>query len=178
MRHIRILKERSRFSLDPLNLKLDTRNLRPEAQTSIAFYNTHFIKYLLSGCDIFPFLVLISMRKELESRLVIFASNIIKLKQYIKQNFEGEHLTKQLIRSGTSAALNFGEALGTVSKRDFIHKQSIVLKELRETHINLQIIECNNLCSNIPLQNSILDECDQLIRLFTKSLQTLLKNKK
>ena len=113
------------------------------------------------------------MRKQLEERLIRFASEIIKLKQFIKRNYEGEHLSKQLIRSGTSVALNFGEALGTISKKDFIHKQSIVLKELRETHINLRLIEVNNLCNNHELLKSTIKECDELIRIFVKTLQTL-----
>ena len=116
------------------------------------------------------------MRKELEERLIHFASDIISLKHFINNNYEGDHLGKQLIRSGTSVALNFGEALGTQTKKDFIHKQSIVLKELRETHVNLRIIELNNLCSNLTKLFKLLDENDQLIRIFTKSLQTLTKD--
>ena len=116
------------------------------------------------------------MRKELEERLIHFASDIISLKQFINNNYEGDHLGKQLIRSGTSVALNFGEALGNQTKKDFIHKQSIVLKELRETHVNLRIIELNNLCSNLTKLFKLLDENDQLIRIFTKSLQTLTKD--
>ena len=116
------------------------------------------------------------MRKELQDRLTNFASDIIKLKSYIKRNYEGEHLAKQLVRSGTSVALNYGEALGTMTKSDFIHKLSIVLKELRETLVNLRIIEANKLCTNTDLLSDLLDECDQLTRLFAKSLQTLRSN--
>ncbi len=116
------------------------------------------------------------MRKVLEERLINFAGQIISLKKYIKRNFEGEHLSKQMIRSGSSVALNFGEALGTMTKRDFIHKHSIVLKELRETHVNLRIIKNNNLCTNKDLLDSTINECDELIRLFVKSLQTLRQN--
>lgn len=114
------------------------------------------------------------MRRELENRLINFSGEIITLKKFIKQSFEGEHLSKQLVRSGTSVALNFGEALGTYSRKDFIHKQSIVIKELRETHVNLRIIKNNNLCTNERLLNCVIGECDELIRIFAKSIQTLL----
>jgi four helix bundle protein len=77
------------------------------------------------------------------------------------------------VRSGTSAALNYGEALGTITKSDFTHKLSIVLKELRESLANLKIIESNDLCTNQALLMLVIDECDQLTRLFSKSLQTL-----
>jgi four helix bundle protein len=53
-----------------------------------------------------------------------------------------------MIRSATSSALNYGEAQNAESKRDFIHTTSIVLKELRETHINLQILYKTSLYSN------------------------------
>ena len=42
------------------------------------------------------------------------------------------NLVGQLLRSGISPALNYGEAQSGESRRDFIHKIKIVLKELRE----------------------------------------------
>jgi four helix bundle protein len=116
------------------------------------------------------------MRKEYEERLIRYASDIVTLKQYINSSYEGDHLGKQLIRSGTSVALNFGEVQSAQSKKDFIHKQSIVLKELRESHINLRIIKLNNLCKNMTLLLKLVDESDQLIRILTKSIQTTKKN--
>jgi len=44
------------------------------------------------------------------------------------------------LRSGTSPAPNYGEARGAESKRDFIHKLGIVLKELNESKVWLLII--------------------------------------
>ena len=116
------------------------------------------------------------MRKELEERIARFASDIIALKNHLENNYESEHLFKQLVRSGTSAALNFGEVQGAETSRDFIHKQSIVLKELRESYINLRIIELNKLATNPLLVTKVLDENDQLIRIFTKSIQTSKRN--
>lgn len=116
------------------------------------------------------------MRKELEDRLIKFASETISLKQYMKPSFEADHLIKQLIRSGTSIALNFGEVQEAQTTKDFIFKQSIVLKELRESYINLRIIEMNNLSKNVALLSKLLNENDQLIRIFTKSIQTSKRN--
>ncbi|RLD81370.1 MAG: hypothetical protein DRJ15_04545 [Bacteroidetes bacterium] len=65
------------------------------------------------------------MRKELEERLIRFASDILSLKRYIKSTFEGDHLAKQFVRSGTSVALNFGEVQGAETSKDFIHKQAL-----------------------------------------------------
>ena len=112
------------------------------------------------------------MRKELEERLIRYAGEIVSLKQFVNPSYEGDHLAKQLVRSGTSVALNFGEVQSAETTKDFIHKQSIVLKELRESYINLRIIDMNNLCRNISLLSRLIDESDQLIRIFTRSIQT------
>jgi four helix bundle protein len=53
----------------------------------------------------------------------------------------GSFLGNQLLRSGTSVALNYAEAESAESRKDFIHKIKIVTKELRETSVNLKIIE-------------------------------------
>ncbi len=112
------------------------------------------------------------MKKELEKRLIVYANDIINISEQVKKNFAGIQLTQQIIRSGTSTALNYGEAQSAESKRDFIHKVSIVLKELRETYINLQIIEQNNICKDqVGLQRLII-ESDELIAIFYKTLQT------
>ena len=50
------------------------------------------------------------------------------------------HLAGQLLRSGTSPALNYGEVQAGESRRDFIHKIKIGLKELGESHICSKII--------------------------------------
>ena len=128
------------------------------------------------GCDISVILVLISMRRELQNRLIQFAGLCIHVKRSIAKNYEGEHLAKQLIRSSTSAALNYGEAQGAESQKDFIHKQSILLKELRESYINLIIIDQNQLCQDQSLTARAIDECNQLISIFVTSIRTAKRN--
>ena len=59
----------------------------------------------------------------------------------------------------------------TESRRDFIHKMKIALKELRETLIWLQIIERKELSDPKKL-TEIVDECDQLIAIIVKSVKT------
>ena len=59
---------------------------------------------------------------DLEERLTQFAIDIILLCGKIEENFASQHLSKQLIRSTTSAALNYGEAQSGESKRDFFIK--------------------------------------------------------
>lgn len=77
----------------------------------------------------------------LENRLIAFAVSILDLADKLPSTFAGKHLGGQLTRSGTSPALNYGEAQAAESRADFIHKMKIYLKELRESQICLKIIE-------------------------------------
>ena len=69
---------------------------------------------------------------DLEDRLVSFASLVLEFLTTLPNNDVGRHFRGQMMRSGTSPALNYGEAQAAESKRDFAHKLQIVLKELRE----------------------------------------------
>src|SRR5688572_17307722 len=87
-------------------------------------------------------------KNDLEERLINFAVAVIFIAQTMVRNYAGNHLSEQITRSSTSAALNYGEAQSAESRRDFIHKIKVVLKELRETLINLKIIYRANLNPN------------------------------
>ena len=77
---------------------------------------------------------------DLEDRLIDFAARCIKVASALPGDKAGQHLMGQLTRSGTSPALNYGEAQGAESRKDFIHKMKIGLKELRETVVCLKNI--------------------------------------
>jgi four helix bundle protein len=81
------------------------------------------------------------MKIELEKRLIGLALEINSICKHLDQSYLSYHLTKQIIRSSTSAVLNYGEAQMAESRKDFIHKIGIVLKELKETSINLILIK-------------------------------------
>jgi four helix bundle protein len=115
---------------------------------------------------------------DLEERLILFSVEIIKLSESLKSSFAGNHLNKQIVRSATSAALNYGEAQSGESPRDFIHKMSICLKELRETFINIRIIQYSKLFGNVALLDSCHNENNELISIFVKSIETAKKNDK
>ena len=66
---------------------------------------------------------------DLEDRLIDFSVLIIKIVNGMINTKAGNHLSGQLVRSGTSVALNYGEAQSAESRKDFIHKMKIVLKE-------------------------------------------------
>ena len=116
------------------------------------------------------------MRKELEKRLINLSQKVNELCKHLDGSFLSDHLTKQIIRSSTSAALNYGEAQAAESKNDFIHKTSIVLKELRETQINLRLLETSTQ-QNEQKMNSCKDECAQLVAIFHKTVISAKRNK-
>jgi four helix bundle protein len=89
----------------------------------------------------------------------------------------GNHLGGQLLRSGTSPALNYGEAQSAESRNDFIHKMKICLKELRETGICLNIIIRKPVMKNLVLAEKAFAESNELAAIFNKSIDTASKNK-
>jgi four helix bundle protein len=114
------------------------------------------------------------MRIEIENRLVDFAAAVAKIRSSLDRNELSENLISQLSRSSSSAALNYGEALGAESRRDFIHKISLVLKEIRESHNNLRIISKSGLYKGEKKElDLLLDECNQLVAIFQKTSLTL-----
>ena len=66
---------------------------------------------------------------DLEERLIDFAVMIVDLIETLPKTLTGRHFAGQLLRSGTAPALNYGEAQYGESKKDFVHKLKIVVKE-------------------------------------------------
>jgi four helix bundle protein len=113
---------------------------------------------------------------QLEDRLTDFAVLVIEIVDSLPNSKAGNHLAGQLVRSGTSPALNYGEAQSGESRRDFIHKIKIVLKELRETFVCLKIINKARLIKFEKKIQSALKENDELISIFVKSVTTAQRN--
>ncbi len=114
---------------------------------------------------------------DLEDRLIEFAIRIIKLVEELPQNRAGNHIAGQLIRCGTSPALNYGEVQSSESQKDFIHKMKIILKELRETNICLKIMKRKPLIKPSQRLDKIIKECNELISIFVSSIRTAQKPK-
>lgn len=109
---------------------------------------------------------------ELENRLIQFAIDTILFCKTVEKYFAGDHLTKQLIRSASSSALNYGEARSAESTRDFLHKMKICLKELRESLINLKIQKGTKLSSDFTKLDRLLNENNELISIFVVGIRT------
>jgi four helix bundle protein len=109
--------------------------------------------------------------QELEDRLINFAVMVIGVVEVLPNSKAGNHIAGQLVRSGTSPAPNYGEARSAESRKDFIHKMKISLKELRESVIWLNIVLRKNLVDE-RLVTKVIAECGELIAIFVASTRT------
>ena len=113
-----------------------------------------------------------SRKFDLEERLIDFAVRIIRTAESLPKTKVGNHISGQLIRCGTSPAPNYGEAQSAESRADFIHKMKICLKELRETRVWLLMIERASLLKPASKLELLIDENNELISIFVKSVST------
>ena len=113
---------------------------------------------------------------ELEERLLDFAVRVGKVVDSLPDTRLGKHIAGQLIRAGTAPAPNYGEACGSESKNDFIHKMGIVFKELRESRIWIRMVIKAELVPQKRMAE-VLDECEQLCNINGKSLLTAKTNR-
>jgi four helix bundle protein len=85
-------------------------------------------------------------------------------------------LKKQIVRSVTSSALNYGEALAAASMRDFIYKMSIVLKEIKETKMCLILLKNAAPSAFTNRLQDLFNETDELASIIYSSIRTSKNN--
>src|SRR5262245_54956641 len=110
---------------------------------------------------------------DLAERLFDFACDVVTYcRELSKEPGVVRHIAWQLSDAGTSAAANYEEAKAAYSRRDFAAKNSVVLKELRESKLWLRIVIK---CRLGPLSEAerLEDEADQLCAIFTSSMKKL-----
>lgn len=113
---------------------------------------------------------------DLEDRLIQFSGMVNTLILSINKTKETRNIIDQLTRSSESAALNYGEAQVAESRADFIHKISIVLKELKETRVAIKLLKIRNICNDPDLREKCDSECSELVAIFITSVRTARKN--
>ena len=79
-------------------------------------------------------------RDPLGEKSIQFAIRIVNLSKYLKQQKEEYLMSKQVLRSGTNPGAMIREAVNAESAMDFIHKLSVVQKEIAETQYWLEIL--------------------------------------
>lgn len=108
---------------------------------------------------------------DLENRLVDFAVTVCRIAEGFPPTKVGNLVSNQLLRCSTATAPNYGEAQSAESRKDFVHKMKICLKELRETQVWLKFASRIELLET-PETEVVIKECGQLISIFVKSIQT------
>jgi four helix bundle protein len=117
---------------------------------------------------------------DLEERLLAYAVRVVRAVDLLPKSRGADHLGGQLLRSGTSPALNHGEAQAAESLNDFVHKMKICLKELRESRRTLRIIQALPLTSagkDAQEVIALIAETEELIRIFYTSIRTALSRR-
>ncbi len=100
-----------------------------------------------------------------------FAVRIVKLCEYLVEAKKEYVLSKQLLRSGTSIGANIREAKFAQSRKDFISKCSIALKEAGETQYWLELL-CRAEILSQKEYESISSDCNELVAMLVSTVKT------
>ncbi len=116
-----------------------------------------------------------SIKYDLEDRLVDFACMCLEVCELLPNSKAGQNLEYQLSKSGTAPALIYGEAQAAESRADFLHKMKMVLKEIRESRVNLKIIKRKPVVVHEKVEIAF-NESNELMAIFLKSIETAKSN--
>jgi four helix bundle protein len=105
------------------------------------------------------------------SKAYAFALRAVKMYKYLMNERKEYVLSKQMLRAGTSVGANVNEAVSAQSKRDFVHKLSIALKEARETSYWLNLLKDSDYINQESF-NEMNDACQELIKILTSIILT------
>jgi four helix bundle protein len=114
---------------------------------------------------------------DLQDRLIALAAMSYRIANDLSESRLTAHVSTQLNRCSTSPAANYAEARGSESRKDFIHKMKVCLKELRETFVWLKLAKELEIGSGRELDEAI-GEADELIGIFVTSIATAKRNAK
>jgi four helix bundle protein len=117
-------------------------------------------------------------RYDLEDRLLDFAVDVVELTESLPNTRAGNHVAGQLLRCGTSPLSNHGEVEAAESRKDFLHKLRVCLKELRETKRWLRLVSRLKRLGEPANLPACLNEIEELIRIFAASVKTAERNAK
>ena len=101
-----------------------------------------------------------------------FAVRIVNLYKYLCDEKKEYALSKQILRSGTSIGANVAESECAASKKDFLNKIYIALKECAETIYWLDLLyETGYLAENE--YNSIKKDCEEMKKMMSATTKTI-----
>jgi four helix bundle protein len=149
---------------------------------TITAINRHKSPMLLTPCSLLFLagILVVKMKSIALDKSRKFAIRVYNLYKYLCEEKHEYTLAKQLLRSGTSIGANLSEAQYSISKKEFLVKATISLKECAETEYWLDLLKETNLLSQTEY-DSIMKDCKELLRLLvstTKTLKTETKQRK
>ncbi len=101
-----------------------------------------------------------------------FAIRIVKLYRFLNDEKREFVMSKQLLRSGTSIGANLAEAECAISKKDFLAKVYIALKECAETKYWLELLYETEYLSEKQFK-SVYEDCEELRRILSATTKTV-----
>ena len=116
--------------------------------------------------------MVVTNNPDIKSRTFEFSVKIVELYQYLRNEKKEFTLGNQLLRSGTSIGANVEEATAAQSKRDFIAKMSISLKEARETNYWLRLLKRTGYIQ----KNDMIKESEEIMNILGAIIRTARKN--
>lgn len=106
-----------------------------------------------------------------------FALDIIQLYKYLITEKKEYVLSKQILRSGTSIGANIKEGINGQSKKDFLSKMSIALKEAEETEYWIELLKYSNYIDD-KTSSLLLENCKEIIKILVITIKTTKMNLK
>jgi len=101
-----------------------------------------------------------------------YSLEIIKCYKQLAYEQKEFILSKQILRSGTSIGANVHEAVCAQSKRDFVHKLSIALKETRETIYWLNLLKDSDYINDVQFEK-LNNDCIELYKIISSIIITV-----
>lgn len=111
------------------------------------------------------------MQYDLEERTVVFGENVIRLLKKIKITPLNSRIINQLVGSSGSVGANYCEANGSESRKDFVHKLRISLKEIKETKHWLRLLSVAEMDLKKEI-DPLVQEDEELYLIFSKIIKT------
>ncbi len=112
------------------------------------------------------------MENGIKDKSLVFAKRIVLAYKYLCEERKEFVLSKQLLRSGTSIGANVAEAQYAISRKDFLNKNYIALKECAETLYWLELlVSCDYLTATE--YESLYADCEELRKLLSSITKTV-----
>jgi four helix bundle protein len=108
---------------------------------------------------------------DIRERSFRFACDVVRFCRHVSQDHICRHIADQLLDSGTSIGANSEEAKSAYSRKEFAHKNSIALKESRESVFWLRLMIACELTTD-PEADRLLDEAGQLVGIFSATVRS------